>query len=124
MDKSFRRKVNHNLRTPRNINKLNKLYYCSSLTKMTGQELRTLVQGRKVTLDQDMDDPDQLNVVVYKRDWKTPGRTWEDMACLLNTMCVQDQLREKVPLSRSDETYVVQVDLPPSFDEDMDLLLM
>lgn len=114
-------------RTVNNINHLNKLYYCYPSNKMTGRELCKIVKNRRVNLDFNPENGNMLEVCIHKEKWKVHHKTWSEISNILNELCAQEDLREKIK-DMSEDTYIINIQTKPLVDleddNDIETLLM
>lgn len=98
------------------VNKLNNIFYGEKTNKLCGNELKSLVRGRKMEYDWVENKYNSMLLIVYDKEWKVDDRRWNDMADFLNELYVGDQIREKIIDIKSDSTFVIDLDVYPFFD--------
>lgn len=108
------------LRTIKNINSLNRLYYCNPTVRMTGKEFRQVVKDRRVNFDY---NDNTLEVFIHKTKWNVCKKTWNEFANIINELCLQDDLREHL-VTLPDNEYQIVLDLKPLYIDDIDTIYM
>lgn len=100
------------------IKQLNNIFYDRKKNKLCGNELRSIVSGRKLSYDWIENKYNSILLIVYDRVWKIDHKKWDDMADFLNELYVGDQIREKIIDVKQDTTYTVELEVFPVFDND------
>lgn len=101
------------------VKKLNNIYYDEKKQTLSGKELKTLVCGRKLSYDWVENKYNSIMLIVHNKLWNVNAEKWTDMATFLNELYVGDQIREKiVDVKQEDDTYVLELDVFPFFDDD------
>lgn len=99
------------------VQKLNNIYYHGQIKKkLSGREVKKLVEGRKIAYEWVDDNPGQMALIIYDKMWTVDDEKWNQVAEWLTDLYVDEQLEDKVVKAWQANTFFVVFDVYPYYD--------